>query len=89
MALKGLILYHGFRPNGIKLYIRQKWQFITCDVSKGLARILKLPIIFEREPVQNGLKLYKMVKNGNFLASNMEVICQNDEHDGSYLRPWT
>ena len=32
----------------------------------ALARILKLPIIFERVPVQNGLKLY-LVKNGNFL----------------------
>ena len=47
-------------------------------VSRALARILKLPVIFERVPVQNGvewskkgLKLYKMVENGHFLPVKM------------------
>ena len=41
---------------------------------KAFGRILKLPVIFEKVPVQNGLKmvqnglkLYKMAQNGNFL----------------------
>ena len=36
--------------------------------SRALAKILKLPIIFERVPIQNGLKLYKMLQNGYFFA---------------------
>ena len=42
----------------------------TSTVS-ALARILKLPIIFEKCPfkmAQNGLKLYNLVKNGKFLV---------------------
>ena len=34
---------------------------------RALARTLKLPIILERVPAQNGLKLYKMVQSGQFL----------------------
>ena len=49
------------------------------DLQSG---ILKLPISYERVPVQNGLRLYKQVQNGNFCLFNMEVTCQNDGHDG-------
>ena len=52
-------------------------------VVRALARILKLPFIFERVPVQNGLKLYKLVQNGNFSPLKMKVTCQNDRHDES------
>ena len=43
---------------------------------RALARILKLSIIIERVPIQNGLKLYEMVI---FWLSKMEVAHQNDK----------
>ena len=50
--------------------------------SQGLtARILKLPIIFERVPIQNGLKLYKMVQNGQFLPLKNESSAVTGRHD--------
>ena len=34
--------------------------FFSMIVTRALARILKLLVIFERVPVQNGLKWFKM-----------------------------
>lgn len=56
---------------------------------RALARILKLPIIFEGALIQNGLKLYKWSKLVLFCQSKAEFTCLNDRHDRSLLRPWS
>ena len=49
--------------------------FDTMQVSnRALARILKLPVIFERMTVQNGLKLCKMVRNYLFFAGQKQKL---------------
>ena len=55
---------------------------------------LKLHIIFETVPAQNGLKWSKRGQKCTkwskfviFCPSKTKVTCQNDVHDGSYLRP--
>ena len=62
---------------------------IRSHVSRALAKILKLPIIFERVPIQNGLKCIKWSKMVIFCPSKMEVTwtCQNGSRDRFYLRP--
>ena len=45
-----------------------------------LGRILRLPVIFERVHVQNGLLLSKMVQNDHCYPSKMKFTCQNDGH---------
>ena len=53
-------------------------------LEQALARILKLPIIFESAPIQNGLKLYKIGLIWFIICpTKMEVNCQNDGHDVS------
>ena len=62
--------------------------------TRAIARILKLPSIFERVLVQNGLKWskhwlkwYEMVQNCHSLPVKNGSSPQNDEQDGFYLRP--
>ena len=50
------------------------WKWGEGGGCRALARILKLPIISERVPLQNGLKLIKMVWNGHFLPVK-DVSC--------------
>ena len=42
-------------------------------LTRALARILKLPVIFERVLFQNGLNLHKMVQNCHFFTVKREV----------------
>ena len=52
---------------------------------RALATILKSPVISERIPIQNGLWLYQMVQNGQFLPVKKELqwfTRQNEGHDG-------
>ena len=48
----------------VRLNVRVAACHATCIKCRALARILKLPIIFERVPIQNGLKWAKTVQNG-------------------------
>ena len=53
------------------------------EVSLLYSGCLKLPVIFEGMPVQNGLKLYKMVQIGHFMPAKYGDIHQNDGYDRS------
>ena len=64
----------------MKVPAKSTWIEIINIHSRALATILKLPVIFERVPIRNGLEWSKMVI---YLPVKEEVTRQNDGHNES------